>query len=402
MTFDDDLQSAIAASRADAGLPPQESGVTGTDQVYFGPANRSQNEYEQGTWEMVTMGKTSVQEILLDPEPADRKRDLNTPAFLKPSMEEHRLGALITIYHEIPMTREIFLNRSDVIGTYGHDPEWWSGKTIKLPGFDEQEEFRVDRELQRLMAFLDKTDRSYGSVEALVNIPSVKGHYTLPEKREAAVLEAWRNNPQNTSGKSTKIFSKAVPNEAAAEVPYEGHEFAILELALPVKDSYKETLYDIADDVLWSEIETTELSRSPYLSRVADVLVFKVHGNDFHKHIEIPAVWYPDRYLLRNREAAWKMRMDKQEVALRIERINATEERLTSFQTRNGKVIKVQDLLKAALKHDEAVINEDGSSPENSDTEVPIPRSGHSSTLSIKLQKVVASIDKKLVGKMIY
>ena len=76
----------------EAGLPPQETGITGTDQVFFGPANRSQ--YEPGKWDLVPTGNSSAQDfLLLDPEPAGRKRDIDTPAFLKPSIEDHRLGA---------------------------------------------------------------------------------------------------------------------------------------------------------------------------------------------------------------------------------------------------------------------------------------------------------------------
>ncbi len=125
---DRELRQALAESRKEAGLPPQEEGITGVDEVHFGPATRAQ--YEQGKWEMVPVGKSSVQEIVVDPEPQERKRDLDAPAFLKPSISNHRLNALITIYHEIPLTRNVFLNTTDVLTSYGHDSEWWSGTRI--------------------------------------------------------------------------------------------------------------------------------------------------------------------------------------------------------------------------------------------------------------------------------
>jgi len=83
---DPELQQALAASRADLGMPPQESGVTGTEVVHFGPATRSQ--YEQGQWDMVPIGKSSAREVFVEPEPADRKREPGTPAFLKPSVAD--------------------------------------------------------------------------------------------------------------------------------------------------------------------------------------------------------------------------------------------------------------------------------------------------------------------------
>ncbi|RQM06475.1 hypothetical protein DH86_00002337, partial [Scytalidium sp. 3C] len=137
---DRDLEQALAASRAEAGLPPQESGVIGTDQVYFGPATRTQ--YEEGKWDMVPIGKSSVQEILFDPEPTERKREIDAPAFLKPAVEDHRLAALLTIYHEIPLAREIFLDRMDVSPSYGFNQEWWSGTEIQMASVDTEGEGR--------------------------------------------------------------------------------------------------------------------------------------------------------------------------------------------------------------------------------------------------------------------
>ena len=213
---DSELQRAIEASRVTAGLPPQESGITGTDVVYFGPANRSQ--YEPEKWDLVPIGKTSAQEILLDPEPAERKRDLNVPAFLKPSVDNHRLGALLTIYHEIPLLREVFLNRGVTQVNYGHDNEWWAGKAIEVPyisGSEPDEREELIYELQRLMAFLDKTDRSYGSTDALANLSTVKKWQRRRDMDiEAAVLNAWKSGIETReTGQVSKVFSIGVEGE---------------------------------------------------------------------------------------------------------------------------------------------------------------------------------------------
>ena len=50
---DRELEQAIAVSRAEAGLPPQESRITGTQQVHLGPARRS--EYELGEWDILPL-----------------------------------------------------------------------------------------------------------------------------------------------------------------------------------------------------------------------------------------------------------------------------------------------------------------------------------------------------------
>lgn len=205
---DKDLEQALAESMRDVGVPPQET-ASNTDEKHFGPANRSQ--YEIGKWDMVVAGSTSITEIVVDPEPAARKRDLDVPSFLKPSIKDHRLGALITIYHEIPIIRELFLPRAGVeqASNYGSDKEWWTGKAIEIPeivGPETTPPNQINMELQRLMAFLDKTDRSYGSVEPLANLGDVKKAFETSESLEAALLNAWKHAiPGDQYGKHAKV-----------------------------------------------------------------------------------------------------------------------------------------------------------------------------------------------------
>ncbi|KAF4636706.1 hypothetical protein G7Y89_g1392 [Cudoniella acicularis] len=391
---DRDLEQALAASRAEAGLPPQESGITNTNEVYFGPATRTQ--YDQENWAMVPLGKSSIQEILLDPEPAERKRDIDVPAFLKPSVENHRLGALFTIYHEIPIVREIFLNRTQQLPNYGDDREWWAGKQIELAfiGQEESSEHQVNREIQRIMAFLDKTDRSYGSVEVLANLPSVKRAQLPNSDIEPAVLLTWRNVSEWENQRFiNKMFSKGVPTEAAED---QTKEFAILELAFPPKDSMQDTLYDIADDALWPSLGPLDLAQSPYLSHIADVIAFKIEGDESNKNVEIPAVWYPDRYLKSGRQKALEMRLRKHDVEEELQRLQNLEEQLTNFQMRGGKTVKVKDLFKICLRHDEAQIQNNIQPRENEDTDlISLKSPGKAPNLSTELRKAFVRTDNR-------
>jgi hypothetical protein len=400
---DRELQQALAASLVDAGLPPQEEGITGVDEVHFGPANR--NEYEQGKWEMVPVGKTSVQEIVVDPEPTERKRDLDSPAFLKPMIQNNRLNALITIYHEIPLIRNVFLKITDLLPNYGHDKEWWAGQRIMFPSMFDDDDLstyeEVDRELQRLMAFLDKTDRSYGSVDVLANLDEVKRNLRQQGPDiESAVLNAWKNLTENSPhrGMVKNIFSAGVPSPASEDRPL---EFAILELAPPAKDSVQETLYDIADECMWPGLGNLELSEAPYLSHIAEVIAFRIEGGIEHKKVDIPAVWYPDRYLKSSREAALEMRKNKRATAEELERICKLENQLTYVTLPSGKVVEVKDLFKASLQHDKEEIVKNGLIKSEVDSMVDdICPTKATVKLSDELQKVVDSIDKKLQGKI--
>lgn len=401
------FQQAMAASRVDAGLPPQESGVMNTDQVHFGPANRGQ--YDQSQWAMVPIGKSSAQEILLDPEPEERKRDLDAPAFLKPSIEDHRLGALLTIYHEIPIAREIFLERGRVLSEYGHDKEWWTGKPIQTSTIstmdDEDEASEADQfgdELQRLMAFLDKTDRSYGSVDVLTSFPTMKrlherGRDGSKLDMESAFFETWREIWENTK-EEEELFSRGVPSEKAGKE--EGMDFAMLKLDLPEESSPLETIYDLADQMLWNLLPL-ELETSPYLSRIGEVIAFQLDGTESSKNIAIPAVWYPDRYLKSGREAALQMRQHQADIQEDLDRMALLENKLTYYHTPGGKTLKVQDMFKTSIQHDIAKLN-DGDLTLDSELEnlenADMISQPSSYDLSGELSKVLESIDKKLLG----
>lgn len=402
---DEGFQQAMAASRADVGLPPQESGVMGTNEVYFGPANRSQ--YEQGKWDLVPMGGASAQEILLDPDPAERKREVDVPAFLKPSIADHRLGALLTIYHEIPIAWETFMDRLNILPDYGYDPEWWTGKAIEISIVTAEDGHNFDRsddkfchELQRLMAFLDKTDRSYGSVEVLTNLRIMKRFQRRELDTEAAFFEIWRTIWEGTE-EAKRLFSRGVPSDEDGEE--EGQNFAILDLVQTAESTGIETIYDVADKILWPQ-PTLDISKAAYLSHIGDVIAFRLKGSESSKGIEIPAVWYPDRYLKSGREAALKMRQQQAEIEEELERLVAIEKKLTYYSIPGGKVVKVQDLLESSLQHDVAKIENDVKLAHgfgDDDVQMPEQRVGKGIDLSAEIRKAMESIDKKLTGKSI-
>lgn len=390
---DPELAQAIAAS-----MQPQETGITSTDQAAFGPANRIQ--YEPGKWDLVPVS-TSAREILLDPEPEDRKRDLGVPAFLKPSADDNRLAALLTIYHEIPMIREMFLDRANVIANYGTDREWWTGKPIETPtitGAVEDEQADFVHELQRLMAFLDKTERSYGSAEVLARLPYVRRYLAHERDLESAVLEAYKSVfSADNQAKIKRLFSKGVdgPEELSSK------EFAILELPLPKKDACAETIYDIADSVLW-ESTAINLDCSPFLSNIGEIITFRFTGWDESKKngVAVPAVWYPDRYLESGRQAALDMRLRKQDIESDLEKIDMLENGLTYHDLRSGKRIKIEELFKAALQHDQDEIEDDpGTVNDNMEESMMYShRSANSKNLSAELRKLADRIDHKLLA----
>lgn len=405
------LRKALAESAQECGLPPQEYGVTYPNGVHFGPATRE--NYNKSEWQMVL----STQEARSHPDAEDRKREDDAPAFLKPSADGNRLASILTIYHEIPLAREIFLRRADLLPDYGHDPEWWTGKAIgrirearKLVGGGQSDSVmsregkEVFNELQRLMAFLDKTDRSYGSAEPLANLAFVK---RAPARDiEGKFFEAWkyaqRDNPAITS-----IFSEAI--QPTGDALTEGLEtdptdFAILDLNLPNIDESDEyaTIYDLTDRILWNHT-SLDLGTSPYLTHVADVVGFRFVGNELSRSVSIPELWFPDRYLEPAREAALDMRRKKEKIRETMMKLCDLESMLRYFTLPSGKRVRVQELFNLSLMHDAEPTVEDavnGIDFDSIDTDMNAePRVGDKIDVSAELQKVMASIDRKLEGK---
>jgi hypothetical protein len=179
-------------------------------------------------------------------------------------------------------------------------------------------------------------------------------------------------------------------------------EFGILDLYLPDTNSVQETLYDLADEVLWSSFESLDFDRSPYLSHVADVIAFRINGDETKKNIEVPVTWYPDRYLKSARQAALDMRIEKNEVNEKLQQNLRLQGALTDHHWPNGKITKVKDLFNAALQHEKAEISDDETQApiqvgEDEDADLAARESAKKAAhLSAQLRNLVTNIDKKL------
>ncbi|KAF2457037.1 hypothetical protein BDY21DRAFT_371879 [Lineolata rhizophorae] len=172
----------------------QEMGVVGGDGtvapgIYFGPATKSSYD---NSWALVpTSGgaASTTLEVIPDPDPPQRRRggtgSGRAPAFLKPLPEGDRLPAMVSTIATIPLVRRALFNHAPVLEDYGYDPNWWSGAQVTAPevidlAADEADVFSISpnvgahailHETQRLVAFLQGTNRAYGSAEPLSRLP---------------------------------------------------------------------------------------------------------------------------------------------------------------------------------------------------------------------------------------
>ncbi|KAI9760210.1 MAG: hypothetical protein M4579_001826 [Chaenotheca gracillima] len=301
-----DMQKALELS-----MKPQESGVVSNTQ--FGPA--TQEHYETNKWALTTT-QSSTHEIILDPDPADRKRQKAAPAMLKPSPNGPFLAALLTILHSIPLGREALLLPNHLLADYGFDKEWWSGTPLRVSRVIETREQMenvgrddVIHETQRLMAFLDLSTRSYASVDALANLPLVQEQNV--DSVPNSFLEAWADAIQKRTtveGVAGIFRSNGVRRYLSSNEEAGCQEFSILELtAIPNSDGFNMTLYEAMDSLIWDET-FTEHDFYATLEAIGDVFTVMVSHATPGKGLKIPSVWYPDRYLAESRELAAELR----------------------------------------------------------------------------------------------
>ncbi|KAI9791947.1 MAG: hypothetical protein M1816_003216 [Peltula sp. TS41687] len=356
---DEELQRAMQLSMNDLGT--QETGVTGQKEVHFGPATR--DYYDASQWAMTA--HESTQEVVLDPEAADRKRVEGEPAFLRPSPSATYLAPLLTILHSIPLAKETLLCREQLLPDYGYDDEWWSGSPLKtsevtsVDGSNSDAELdQIIHETQRLMAFLDMTQRSYGSVEGLARSDRVQNlwsngvlvNYFLSFQEAAQRSRQSYSNPAIFSSTGVKLLG-STGEEVARET------FNVLDLKIENESNSadsNQSLYQVMDGMIW-EGHTGSEETMVYLEAIGEVFTIRMMRAEQDKtepKIDVPAIWYPDRYLEESKEIAKEMRSKRAAVYKDLEEIDKVEAKLIRYQpAHNRPPVDPRKLLRSSIKY---------------------------------------------------
>lgn len=341
-------------------LPGQANGVTVTSDPHFGPATQ---EYHDTTrWAMIHSG-TTTHEIILNPEPRNRKRQEGTPAFIKPSTSGYYLSSLITILHAIPLAREALLLREHMLSDYGHDVDWWDGQAVKFPrivnladGIHDGDWDEVIYETQRLMAFLDMTERAYGNVDVLASLKSVLDQGQ--EKATANFLRSWQEAATRAApadGLETIFGSsglKVIPGGSEPPVRESFHNLDV-HIDLELADTGA-SLYDAIDEILWPGVYDQEDIEETYLDTIGEVFTVRVvrqSPSGAGLGVKIPAVWYADRYLKSCKESVKEMRTKKSKILNDIEKIGMVETRIKEYRfATTDPSIDARQLLETAIE----------------------------------------------------
>ncbi|KAF2854376.1 hypothetical protein T440DRAFT_465350 [Plenodomus tracheiphilus IPT5] len=319
--------SAVSTHAGDAPMQSiegtQESGVVGSTNTIFGPA--TQSHYEASQWAIVP----TTTEVISDPIPSQRQREEGQPAILKPSSNFNHLQCLIPILHSIPQFRNAFLSPGVVDTDYWVGEDWWRGFASpsariidETKGLAETHGLEILHEAQRLMAFLDNTDRIYGSVNALLNMDAWKeSKPTGLEDEDDGLLKfllLWGFAFQTqVPDADLNGALRSVVNVAGQQV-----ENFVLDGTVTRDSSRPDpSVYDVLDETLFSGS-----TGSAHLVEPSNVLMLRLTSsrtNASDLGCRIPATLYADRYLEKNKHIIDGMYTD----------IRQHEEKLGSIKT---------------------------------------------------------------------
>ena len=293
----------------------------------FGPATREQ--YDNSQWALVPTASST--EVIADPVPSQRKRETGQPAILKPSSNFNYLSTLIPILHSIPQFRNALLCPGLLQKNYWAGDDWWKGspaQTARIIEMGRSEAYGLDvlYEAQRLMAFLDKTDRIYGSVDSLVNSDAWRELQPAVEDPDDDLLKflvSW-----------CFAFESHVPDaklngvlRSTFNVAGSTQESLVLDASVTRDTSRPDlSLYDVLDDSLFSSA-----GQSAHIHDISNVLIFRITSSNTDASdigCRIPATLYVDRYLEVNKLIIDDMRND----------VEKYEEQLRDIQMQDGKL----------------------------------------------------------------
>ncbi|KAK0626608.1 hypothetical protein B0T14DRAFT_110375 [Immersiella caudata] len=344
---------SLKSSNSPQGLPPpppQQSGVTPTvdSGVHFGPANR--DDYKTEEWAMVPAKRREP-----DPDASARKRNPDTPVFLRCRDESgwasHRVGGVLTILHNIPAARNALLR----IGIqpdygYGNNSEWWKGTIILPPDRLALKEAQASDiweptvyppwsdEIHRLVAFLDNTERSYGTADILAEAHEAHSGIEISGDRERDFFQKLNQDPsreRDVFRASIDAVTTTVSATGKSSTTQQS-EFTIL-LSEFSKDQLlmAESLYSIWDMMFFTHTgesgEGSESSQMASITKPSEVLAFRIGAEGLPTAIEIPETLYIDRYLSSHLDEMRQIQKELVDIHTAYQKSRELEQKLTQW-----------------------------------------------------------------------
>jgi hypothetical protein len=332
---------------------------------------------------------TTASAYIDDPVPSQRQREEGQPAILKPSPNFNYFPAMLAILHSIPQFRNALLAPATTQDDYWVGEDWWkgnpSGRTRifdNTVGWDEAYGLDIIYETQRLMAFLDNTDRAYATIESMLDLDAWK-------QLEAPSLD----DPDDDMLKFLILWSAAYAKQdpdfqingvlrSVVNAQQRVNSF-VLDSTVTKHSERTPDIYDVLDETFFPDPNATA-----HIMDISNVLIFRLSAADQSKNelgCRIPATLYADRYLEKNKHVIHAMYDEMRQYNEQLQNIKDQTDRI-KYHTpakSNSKPIDSLKLIKTSMKAFQP--REDEEEPNAKDV----------ATLS-QLQKLYESVENKL------
>lgn len=368
----------------------QESGIVGNGGTAGVLRPATQNYYDSASWALVPATKSTeyIPDAALDGQIRKEK-----PGFIKPTVGDNHLPALITILHSVPHIRNTLLAQELQAANYWRGEDWWKGTSSTTSifvnddtGSESGSELEFLYEVQRLMAFLDSSDRSYASLESLLQLDAwAHPRFSAPDEPthndllKFLMRWSWMYQKHAPAAQIDGVFCSEVNVNGKTQ----GSHVLEIEMNTTAANLTEPTLYDYIDELLFTEFG------SAHIIKPSSVLVLSLQPGGLKRNCKVPAVLHADRYLEENRGAVEANFNEKKKYKELLTTLEANVESFkyhTPQKVHYPKKMETLTLLKDSMRAFE------------SDTEA-MTESPRDVAVLARLQALHDNIEKKLAGK---
>ncbi|EON98617.1 putative ubiquitin interaction motif protein [Phaeoacremonium minimum UCRPA7] len=211
------------------------------------------------------------------------------------------------------------------------------------------------------MAFLDFTDRSYGTADVLADLKIVSGGWGGGDY-EPTFLRVLKETNGDDKTRPLWTYLKVVSLQDAPDPETESlDEYGMLELKVPDDQTESVTsLYNLWDLLYWidpgtSDAEDEEPAKMAYVTEAPEVLTMRINGAV--SSIDIPETFYLDRYMESNKWKAATIQTKICRVHRALAKAKEVENRITKWiSPQDGKEWDRTMLINKVIERDEKEI----------------------------------------------
>lgn len=401
---DEDFARAMAASQGDIRYGNQETGVMRPDGSTIKVQGPQLPGYENpNQWALVRVEQTTS-EVVPDVDPVGRRHIPGQPRFLKNSIHGDYLPSFLTICHNIPAVRELLLMPGYTRYDYGQNPEWWKGHPIVLPKVVHTSDgspadpvlARYDdfvAELQRLMAFLDASERAYASTANLEKTAGLARHGKSARTSTQSIVETFITEliaAAHSVNQSADIVEQIFGLQAgSADGSIDSRMTTLLDFAVEGETHLSEQM----DRILWDTEAIEEEPVDRYVESLPAVMVMRLkqHSPTLGKlGVTAPSHLYMDKYLKENVDAIRPLRNQMSKERGRLSKISTVGEKLKNWRSSRYNITVDTEKLLAQTK---AQIKPGGPDTDMANGSIVT----ETDRLSDQIDTVMRSIEEKLI-----